>query len=228
MAMLHSAIISKAHIAKMRIIAAHFLIYRDKLVGDIRRNRNLFRQLWIDHEMGSIAISRQSKAGTAPISLVSMVSVEISRKSLYLFLLALILSISDAAQTVVSDLRASDSKPLCTTEQPLYADRDGKPIWLNTDSLLKSATHCKAPKMPAFARQARIEGNVSVDILVNDKGTVSCAKLVSGHPLLASSAINAASDWKFRPKKRDGKAVWFYGHLRFYFSTEGTKKNENS
>ena len=149
------------------------------------------------------------------------------RASFFLVVLALALSISDTAQTVVSDLRASDSKALCTTDQPLYTDRDGKPIWLDTDSLLRSATHCTAPKMPALARNARIEGYVSVDILVNDKGKVWCVQLVSGHPMLASSAINAAKDWTFRPKKHDGKPVWFHGHLRFHFSTGETEKNEN-
>jgi TonB family protein len=150
--------------------------------------------------------------------------MEIFRKSLSLVLLPLMLSISDAAQTAMSDLRASDSKALCTTEQPLYADRHGKPIWLDTDSLLKRATHCKAPEMPALARQARIDGYVFVDILVNDKGTVCCALLVSGHPLLATSAIDAAKNWTFRPKERDGKGVWFYGHLRFHFLLKRQKR----
>src|SRR5690348_7853789 len=53
------------------------------------------------------------------------------------------------------------------------------------------------------------------DILVNDTGKVSGVRLVSGHPMLASSAINAAKGWTFRPMKHDGKAVWFHGHLRF-------------
>jgi len=131
------------------------------------------------------------------------------------------------AQTVVSDAHPAGSKDLCTTDQPLYADQNGKPIRLDTDSLLKSATHCTPPKLPALARQARIEGYVSVDILVNDTGKVWCARLVSGHPMLGSSATNAAKDWTFRPMKQEGKAVWFYGHLRFHFSTGEIKKDED-
>jgi len=160
-----------------------------------------------------------------PVSTISMSTI---RGSLFLIVLALALSISNAAQTVASNLHASDSKALCTTDQPLYTDEDGKPIWLDNESLLKSATHCIAPKMPAIARNARIEGYVSVDILVNDQGKVWCVRLVSGHPMLASSAINAAKDWTFQPKKHNGKVVWFYGHLRFHFSTGKTEKTENS
>lgn len=80
-----------------------------------------------------------------------------------------------------------------------------KDLWLNTSALLKRATHCKAPSMPAMAQQARIEGQVLVDILVDTKGKVSYARLTGGHPLLAASAIDAANDWKLRPVTHHGK-----------------------
>lgn len=72
----------------------------------------------------------------------------------------------------------------------------------------------------------RLEGQVLVEILVDEKGKVSCARVVSGHPLLVASAIDAAKDWTFRPVKQDGKKVSFYGHLSFHFSTgQISKKN---
>jgi len=131
------------------------------------------------------------------------------------------------AQTVMSDVQPNGSKALCTTQQSVYADGRGKPIWFETDSLLKRTTHCTAPKMPDMARSLRVEGYVSVEILVNDTGKVSCVRLVNGHPMFASSAINAAKRWTFRPMKQDGKAVWFYGHLRFHFSTGKINDSEN-
>jgi hypothetical protein len=45
--------------------------------------------------------------------------------------------------------------------------------------------------------------------------------------MFAGSAVDAAREWTFQPKKQEGGAVWFYGHLRFHFSTEKTKKAEN-
>ena len=114
--------------------------------------------------------------------------------SLFVVELALLLSISSTAQTVVSNISTSDSKDSCTTDQPLYTDANGKPIWLGTESLLTSVRHCTAPDIASLDRVARIEGCVSVDMLVNDSGKVWCVRLVSGHPLLVSSAINAAKD----------------------------------
>jgi TonB family protein len=108
--------------------------------------------------------------------------------------------------------------PSCTTDQPLYANGSGKPMRLDTDSLLKRATHCEAPEMPTLARQSRIAGYVSVDILVNDKGKVFCVQRVIGHPMLAGSATDTAKKWTFSPKRQNGREVWFYGRLRFRFS----------
>jgi outer membrane biosynthesis protein TonB len=45
--------------------------------------------------------------------------------------------------------------------------------------------------------------------------------------MLAGSAVDAAKDWTFQPKKQNGKNVSFYGHLRFRFSTGATWKGEN-
>lgn len=143
------------------------------------------------------------------------------------FLMVLEFSLPGIAQRAHTDIQASDSKAFCPTDQPLYMGRDGKPIWLDTESLLKNAKRCRAPQMPAMLRVAELDGFVSVDILVSDMGKVWCANVISGSPLLTTSAIDAVKDWTFQPKKKNGKAVWFYGHLRFHFSTHEVNQNEN-
>jgi len=115
----------------------------------------------------------------------------------------------------------------CKSDGPLLTDEVGKPIWLTPSELIKSAAHCVAPHMPPLTRQAEIDGYVYVDILVDEKGHVACVRLINGHPLLASSAIDAARSWVFQPKKQKGQGVSFYGHLRFHFSTEPIAENEN-
>jgi TonB family protein len=158
------------------------------------------------------------------------------RGSLLLVPIVLALAIFNTAQEVrppsPSNSRGSPppDQPLyypasCTTDQPLYASRSGKPIWLDTDSLLRSAAHCEAPIMPSLARQMRIRGYFSVNMLVDDKGKIFCVKSFSGHPMLAGSALDAAKKWTFLPKTQYGKEVWFYGHLRFQFLAGKTTKN---
>jgi TonB family protein len=121
----------------------------------------------------------------------------------------------------------SDSTESCKSDGPLLTNEDGKPIWLNTDALVKSAVHCVAPQWPALARQAEIEAQVLVDILVNQEGRVICVHLINGPPLLASSATDAARNWVFKPKKLKEKPVSFYGHLSFFYSTRGAPVEQN-
>lgn len=121
----------------------------------------------------------------------------------------------------------SDATDSCKCDGPLLTDKDGKPIWLNTNDLIKGAAHCVAPQMPPLMRQAEIDGYVFVDTLVDERGQVVCVRLIKGHPMLAGSAMDAAKSWVFRPKTQNGKGVSFYGHLRFHFSKRPIAKNES-
>lgn len=144
-----------------------------------------------------------------------------------LFVLTFMWTFSLSGSAQITSPSPLDSMSACKVEGPVFADKSGKAVWLDNDALLKRETHCSSPLMPAMARQARIEGQVLVDILVDRKGQVSCANLIVGHPLLAGSAINAAKDWTFRPMEQNGKTVSFYGHLHFRFSTAQKPEVEN-
>jgi TonB family protein len=61
------------------------------------------------------------------------------------------------------------------------------------------------PKYPALAEQARIQGNVILDIQIEPSGAVSSINLISGHPMLAPAAIEAVRGWKYRPFEVAGK-----------------------
>src|SRR5260370_42280638 len=98
----------------------------------------------------------------------------------------------------VSPSQLSGSVALCPSDGPLLTDKAGKAIWLDTNTLLKNATPCVAPQMPPLARQARIDGYVLVDILVDGNDNVACVQLIHGHPLLAASSAAAAEGSRFR------------------------------
>jgi TonB family protein len=56
------------------------------------------------------------------------------------------------------------------------------------------------PKYPPKARKQKIEGTVSVKILINEKGIVEKACAFSGEKVLWVEAEKAALRWKFKPK----------------------------
>ena len=65
------------------------------------------------------------------------------------------------------------------------------------------------PTYPRRAKQARIEGFVTMEVLIRPDGTVSGAKVIESDPprLFDDAAIDAMQRWKFRPKIVDGTPV---------------------
>ncbi|MEM9624103.1 MAG: energy transducer TonB [Pseudomonadota bacterium] len=66
-----------------------------------------------------------------------------------------------------------------------------------------------APTYPRRAKQARIQGWVTMEVLIKPDGTVSNAKVMDSDPprLFDEAAIVAMQRWKFRPKMVDGTPV---------------------
>jgi len=63
------------------------------------------------------------------------------------------------------------------------------------------------PVYPALAKQARIQGVVRFTITIGKDGTVQDIQLISGHPLLVSTAQNAVSQWQYKPTLLNGDPV---------------------
>jgi len=61
------------------------------------------------------------------------------------------------------------------------------------------AIYTPAPPYPIIARQTKIQGVVVIDAILDEKGNVVEAKVVSGHPLLIQAALDTVRDWKYEP-----------------------------
>ncbi len=55
------------------------------------------------------------------------------------------------------------------------------------------------PNYPPLARQARVQGQVLVDAILDEQGNVIDMKVVSGPPLLYQAALDALKTWKYEP-----------------------------
>jgi protein TonB len=54
------------------------------------------------------------------------------------------------------------------------------------------------PSYPPIARQARIQGAVELRAIISKTGTIENLVVVSGHPMLVKSAIEAVRQWRYR------------------------------
>jgi len=63
------------------------------------------------------------------------------------------------------------------------------------------------PLYPPLARQARVSGTVQLVGVIAKDGTIQQLQVVSGHPLLVKSALDAVRQWIYRPTLLNGQAV---------------------
>jgi protein TonB len=70
-----------------------------------------------------------------------------------------------------------------------------RPSRLLEGSLIRRVT----PTYPPLARTARIQGPVVLFAVISKAGTIDNLRVISGHPMLVSAAIEAVSQWRYRP-----------------------------
>lgn len=73
------------------------------------------------------------------------------------------------------------------------------------------------PNYPPMAKQIRLQGQVSVQVLVDEYGKVVSAKALSGHPLLTVEAQRAAMQARFAPTRLSDQPVKVSGVITYNF-----------
>jgi len=63
------------------------------------------------------------------------------------------------------------------------------------------------PIYPPLARQTRISGTVKLHAIIGKGGSVEQLQVVSGHPLLVQSALDAVRQWRYQPTLLNGDPV---------------------
>ena len=64
-----------------------------------------------------------------------------------------------------------------------------------------------SPVYPPLARQTRISGTVRLHAIISKSGSVQQLEVISGHPLLVQSALDAVKQWRYRPTTLNGEPV---------------------
>ena len=64
-----------------------------------------------------------------------------------------------------------------------------------------------SPTYPPLARTARIQGKVLLQAQISKSGDIQNLQVISGHPMLIQSALDAVKQWKYRPYYLNGEPV---------------------
>ena len=76
-----------------------------------------------------------------------------------------------------------------------------------SEDLVRRAKIRVQPTYPELARKMKIAGTVKIEVVVDPNGTVKDARVVGGHPVLASSALDAAKKWRFEPASTESSGI---------------------
>jgi TonB family protein len=82
------------------------------------------------------------------------------------------------------------------------------PSPVRAQELLTRKVKSKVPPVyPDIARRMSITGVVKVSVVVATNGTVKSTKVVGGHPLLVTAAMDAVKKWKFEPSPEESTGI---------------------
>jgi len=73
------------------------------------------------------------------------------------------------------------------------------------------------PEYPIIAKEARIQGMVIIDAVIDEHGDVVQARVVSGPPLLIPAALNAVIQWKYQPTYLNGEPISVAMNVQVHF-----------
>lgn len=84
-----------------------------------------------------------------------------------------------------------------------------------------SLYHRVQPLYPPLARAARIQGEVVLSATISKEGTIENLQVLRGHPMLVKAAIDAVSQWRYRPYILNNEPVEVETQILVTFTLSG-------
>jgi TonB family protein len=97
------------------------------------------------------------------------------------------------------------------------------PTHISPDEASKHLISQATPFYPPMAEMARIQGDVILEIMIDESGAASMPRLIQGHPLLVQSAIDCAKRLRYRPFEINGKPTRVITELIITFGNPGAE-----
>jgi periplasmic protein TonB len=126
------------------------------------------------------------------------------------------LIVGDPSASIATAIGSSTGVPQASPMQvlappsspPRREPRDTKPnLRVGGDVLEAKLVKRVMPQYPPLARQMRLSGTVRLEGVIARNGRVVNLQVISGHPMLVASALEAVRQWVYRPTLLNGEAV---------------------
>lgn len=87
---------------------------------------------------------------------------------------------------------------------------------------LQVLSHPVDPNYPLLAREMKVQGSVILDAYIGRDGTIQALKIVSGPTILATAAMEAVRQWRFKPYLQAGQPVETEARITVNFTISTT------
>ena len=159
-----------------------------------------------DQDASSLATVLKSLAGAADLYM----------RDIYIPAAAFLRSLNVTADGTA--VKISLSVPEQQIEQMIQASHNNEPrggnplesprsIRVGPEAQERKLLRRVEPVYPPLAMQARISGVVRMNAIIGKDGAVQNVTLLSGHPLLATAAMDAVKQWVYQPTLLNGQPV---------------------
>jgi protein TonB len=103
------------------------------------------------------------------------------------------------------------TKPAAATASSsnIVLNGESSAVILSSKGAEKRLAHSVPPKYPVGSGVGGADGTVVLKAVVDENGKVDSLQLVEGDATLATAAIQAVKQWRYRPYLRNGKAQPF-------------------
>lgn len=114
-----------------------------------------------------------------------------------------------AGQAVQLEATLAAAKPADPAAPPSPSPQTAapKPVRVSGSAEQGRIIYQPKPEYPAMAKSARVQGVVKLDAVIGKDGAVQELKVLSGHPLLVKSALEAVKNWRYQPVTMEGRPV---------------------
>jgi protein TonB len=92
-------------------------------------------------------------------------------------------------------------------QAPVVRRESSKPVRLPSTIVAGMLVQKTIPVYPMIARETRTEGVVVLQAMISKSGTIEKLRVESGHPMLQQAALDAVSNWRYRPFLLNGQPV---------------------
>jgi TonB family protein len=91
---------------------------------------------------------------------------------------------------------------LAVTARPIQVKAQAQ-----SGEIVRRAKSKVQPAYPELAKKMNLTGTAKIEVVVAPTGIVKEARIVGGHPVLASAALDAARKWRFDPAPAESSGV---------------------